>query len=278
MFLCCCTTESPGEATILPLHAATDEVYQKTEASPLIMEKEAQPNEEAAAKREAPEKEVPAAKEEVPRTAPEEVPRKAPELHEELPPKAEGIKEVTDFTATLVRYGLDAPWGLVLDLSDGKLIHVSGLRASAVGSPVQRYNAEAPEDKKLKAGDYIVGVNSLLSHDIHEASNSAAEMLGEEMKASTTANLHIRRPITFTVTVNRGQEPMGLDLNFSNKSTSLVIVKVCEGSVRKCKPEIHAGDRIVAVDGKTGNPDDLLEAIKDTQVPLLTISRPPSAA
>lgn len=204
-------------------------------------------------------------------------PEEPEEHHAEIPaPAPEPVKppkELKAFTMTITRASVDAPWGLMLDLSGGSLIHVSGVK-STVGSPVLTYNAEVPEDLQMREGDYIVGVNDILADTPLVGHNTVAEALGEEMKKSTTVTLHMKRPHVFTAEVNKNGDPMGLDLNYSNHCSALAIVKVGDGAVKKSAPEIQAGDRIIAVNGKTGSPDDLLRGIKASDRPVVTLSRP----
>merc|ERR1719210_2858780 len=93
------------------------------------------------------------------------------------------------------------------------------------------------------------------------------------MKA-TAVELEVARATYFESRIQRDGQSMGLDLNYSHKSNSLIILSVGEGAVKCSAPEIMVGDRIVAVDGIEGEPEVLLRAIRvSSEVVVLTISR-----
>lgn len=183
------------------------------------------------------------------------------------------------FNATLIRGGLDEPWGLALDLSGGRAIHLAAIKSHA-NTPAKRYNMHASEDRRLEQGDYVIGANSVFCHGMPanapEAKfNSQVEAVAQELKTSTIVILHIVRPHLFSCEVSRGNETMGLDLCHSNNFSYVVITAVHEGAVRKTAPQICPGDRIMAVDQKRAeNPCQLLQMIKERASPVLLISRP----
>lgn len=85
----------------------------------------------------------------------------------------------------------------------------------------------------------------------------------------------MRRPIVFTRDVQRRRgERMGLDLNYSEKGTSLVVTAVPRGgAIHRCAPDIVPGDRIISVSGNSGTPVQLLELLKSLEEMQLEISR-----
>mmetsp|Transcript_127878 Transcript_127878/g.319229 ORF Transcript_127878/g.319229 Transcript_127878/m.319229 type:complete len:235 (+) Transcript_127878:103-807(+) len=169
------------------------------------------------------------------------------------------------FWVDLERGNADSALGLHLDLCDGKVLHVCGLR-QGVPSPVVAYNASVPEDKRLLPGDYIKAVNGI---------SSTSVALAEELKRHPALQLLVQRPYCFVKRIERKLEPMGLDLNYSDRGASLVIMEIGTGAVKRLAPEIRVGDRIVSVNGMSGSPLHLLDMIKDTQTLELGVSRCP---
>jgi len=178
------------------------------------------------------------------------------------------------FTVTLKRDSADVPWGLRLDLADNRTIHVCGILES---SPVLLYNSTAKDDRKLKSGDYIVEANGF-SATADLDGKLLSQVLERELQRATTAVLAVRRPQFFDCTIDKGDGPMGLDLNYTGHCTSLIISNVMSGAVQRCAPEVVAGDRIVAVNGVVGQANTLLQALKSSKKPVLTISRPTPVA
>lgn len=183
-------------------------------------------------------------------------------------------EERATFVANLTRDTVEVPWGIFWDRSGGSVIHVTEVVLDE-GSPVLSYNATVPEDSQVKDGDYIVGVNELFAANIVcEENRTPADTLGEELRNSTTVTLHVRRPLLFTCEVNKRSDGLGLMLTYTGSSYGLSVTDVAEVAAKNIVPEIHAGDRIVAVDGKRGTPLELLEMIKRSRTPVLIVSRP----
>lgn len=179
-------------------------------------------------------------------------------------------------TAVLSRPTLESPWGIKADFADEHYVHICEVRSASGPAAVHDYNASAPESMQLLAGDYIVSVNGVSASTMGNDPGTpsfVAEAFREEM-TKLEVTLEVVRPYTFDVQLDRQGEPMGLDLNFTHKGASLVIMKVCPGSVQRRAPEIRAGDRIVAVGGQAGSPEQLLDLLRLASDPLtLTMSR-----
>lgn len=174
------------------------------------------------------------------------------------------------FTVTLRRDSIEIPWGLRLDLADNRTIHVCGILESI---PVLHYNSRAKDDRKLKSGDYIVEANGF-SATANLDGRLLSQVLEGELQRASIAVLAVRRPQFFDCTIEKGDGPLGLDLNYTGHCTSLIISNILPGAVQKSAPEVCAGDRIVAVNGVVGQACTLLEALKASKKPVLTISRP----
>lgn len=174
------------------------------------------------------------------------------------------------FIATLSRESRDAPWGLLLDYTDNRTAHVSGILG---GRPVLEYNASADDGAQLKPGDYIVEVNGISAVSDLEG-KLLSQQLERELERCSNLALAVRRPQFFECTIDKGDEPLGLDLDYTGQCTSLIIGGVPDSSFLRCAPEVRAGDRIVAVNGVVGQAGALLRALEGSSSPVLTISRP----
>jgi len=165
------------------------------------------------------------------------------------------------FQARLTRSSPEAPWGLKVDFADDRTVHVCAARQ--LDTPLQAYNEHAAKDQQICVGDYFLSVNGVSAATVvADASPTAvAEALRAEMK-TTSIDLVVVRPQIFEVVIHKDGTLMGLELNFTHRSTSLVVVKVTEGAVQSCAPEVIAGDRIIEADGQEGSPEQLLEAIR----------------
>lgn len=188
-----------------------------------------------------------------------------------------GVEEVVVFSAVLKRSHLDAPWGFKADFADEKTIYVCEVREGS--SPVEVYNWLAPGARRIRTGDYVVAVNGVNSASVSADDTEVplvADALREAMR-SLTVELQVVRPHLFTCKIPRHGQNLGLDLNFSHKSNSLVIVKVYEGAVLKHVPQVRSGDRILGVDGVEGSPEALLKQIRASSDEVtLRLSRVPN--
>lgn len=152
-------------------------------------------------------------------------------------------------------------------MSDSHAIFLFGV--SAGDDPAGRYNKTART--KLQENDFILAVNDVkptgeaepAEGDRKDESSSPFELIRQEFKKSLSITLTVQRPHLFTVTIHRQKgESAGLDLNFDKKSNSLVITNVSAGSVQRCAPDVRPRDRIIAVNGKSGPPEQLLQVLK----------------
>lgn len=199
----------------------------------------------------------------------EEVPS-TPEVNHPEPTKEEPTKEEPKndmppkkFSVKLTRKCIASPWGLAADLADGQTIFVSGV--STGDFPTGRYNKAAKPERKLQDHDYIVAVNGITASGAYNLQRKGlVEQMGQELQRSISVTLMVQRPQHFDMVIERQNEPIGLDLNFNSKGRSLVVCKVLEGAVARCAPDIVSFDRILAVNGKRGLPEDLLQALKNS--------------
>mmetsp|Transcript_64551 Transcript_64551/g.185647 ORF Transcript_64551/g.185647 Transcript_64551/m.185647 type:complete len:224 (-) Transcript_64551:71-742(-) len=183
------------------------------------------------------------------------------QVHRTMSPSdQEPLQQV--FRVNLDKGSNEIPLGLHLDLSDGKVLHVCSIRPG--NNPVTRHNSVVAKENQILPGDYIKAVNGI--------SNSATA-LAEAVMQRTTLQLVVQRPYCFSMRIDRAHEPMGLDLNYSEKGTSLVITDIGPGAVRRRAKHVLVGDRILTVNGLAGTPEQLLMYIKNANAVELGMSR-----
>lgn len=155
----------------------------------------------------------------------------------------------------------DFGWHLdVFDESTPWVAHVSDSQDTLL----QRYNASAPPEKQLRAGDYIKRVNE-------EAVSSKAMM--SALKQDIELEIVVQRPHVYTKTIVKGGENMGLCLVFGPGSLRMLIEEVKDGVVSRCCPEVQSGDRITKVNGQTGDSEGFLQTMKASESMDIEFSR-----
>mmetsp|Transcript_33895 Transcript_33895/g.97529 ORF Transcript_33895/g.97529 Transcript_33895/m.97529 type:complete len:262 (-) Transcript_33895:145-930(-) len=174
------------------------------------------------------------------------------------------ISKGSFYRVELVKKGSEGMCGWRLDYLDHRTIYISDLLADP-GSPVQVYNETAFEGKDIRQGDYICSVNGKV--DIP----AMRRMLQSQM----VLDLKISRPRLTTFTIHKGSKGMGLDLKWSQGGMALLVDSIKEGTVQEGKLDIKPGDRILAVGGKTGCWQTLLDVMKASDPVTLLISRCP---
>jgi len=155
--------------------------------------------------------------------------------------------------------------GLNLDLLDGVTALITVVKEEGA---IAKANGKRLAADKVKAFDRIVEVNG-----VRGKAKSIAEMIAQ----STNLTMIMRRPLQeFDVVVVKKESstPLGVDLNYAPNS-SLLILRVTDGLVQEwCDAgnrPVNAKDRIVAVNGVRGQPQQLLNQIKDASDLTLTI-------
>lgn len=178
------------------------------------------------------------------------------------------------FEITLKRTSKDRPWGVLLDFADEVSAYVCEVDRDET-SVAGAYNASAPEDAQLSAGDYIIGVNGDMLNS--KAKNEMIKHLRDLLKSSDSLTLSVVRPYVYDVVVTRkdGQN-LGLELLYSSRGGGLLIDKVHDGAVLSCSTEqIKPCDRIISVNNAHRIPENLLRAMGDQHAVLnMQISRP----
>lgn len=181
--------------------------------------------------------------------------------------------EKKEFIVQIQKDTTDTPIGCHLDISDGVMLRVCGIRTGS--SPVQSYNESQAKDGTLpqvQIGDFVVKVNTVEGNALR---------LGEEIRKAKALELTIRRPESFTCVLNKEGGSLGLDLNYAVKGTSLVIDNMTSGAAEvwnSANPDklLKKGDHIISINGKEGSSMELLEDLGRVQDATIVISRPAS--
>eukprot|EP00933_Yihiella_yeosuensis_P003190 TRINITY_DN10568_c1_g2_i3.p1 TRINITY_DN10568_c1_g2~~TRINITY_DN10568_c1_g2_i3.p1 ORF type:complete len:313 (+),score=65.65 TRINITY_DN10568_c1_g2_i3:42-980(+) len=132
------------------------------------------------------------------------------------------------------------------------------------GGAVGVWNSACPESQVIKPGDRIVEVNG---------EGGSAEDIARKLGAvsdQTNIELLIQRPRVLTVKIQKCGEPLGLDLKYIDAPFGLMISHIKDGLIRDWNTDhptsrINAYDRIVSVNGKTENPEKLIDMLKRSE-------------
>lgn len=155
------------------------------------------------------------------------------------------------FLATFEKTAPTTALGLHCDLPDGQNLYVCNILDSGL---VPLYNETAPEELRIKGGDYIRGVNDVTGN---------SRMMQEELKTSEAVQLLLQRQTVFTCRIVRYGRTLGLGLSYGAYGESLLIVEIGEGVVKDRYPEILLGDRITTVNSVGGTAEKLLHIFKE---------------
>mmetsp|Transcript_14631 Transcript_14631/g.37224 ORF Transcript_14631/g.37224 Transcript_14631/m.37224 type:complete len:297 (-) Transcript_14631:151-1041(-) len=130
---------------------------------------------------------------------------------------------------------------------DSTGIGVLILEIKPAGS-MDNYNKAAPERKKVRACDVIIGVNG---------ATEMQDML-DRMKSDSVLNFQMIRPEPMWVKVRRANKPWGLNLTYQNISSHVEIVDVVEGAIDDYNQtaqedmQVRAKDFIESANGMIG--------------------------
>jgi len=159
--------------------------------------------------------------------------------------------------------------GADLDVSCGRMGYLTIIMKDGIFA---EYNRTATPDKQLRVGDYIMKVNGIQGNSL-----SMLDCLKRENKFEVT----IQRPLLFNIAVSRkdAKTQLGVTLVERPSGNSLLIKEVIKGLVMEWnimhpEQEVRAGDRIVSVNGKGGEVQELIDASKVGTQLQLAISRP----
>jgi len=170
------------------------------------------------------------------------------------------------FTVVIEFAGEGKLLGLSLDTTDDKVCVVKGISEGLL----QTHNLNCSPDQVVKKSDKMCAVNGSRS-DTNELITAL------EVKDAATLTLVFEHPKDQSVLLKK-PGTIGVTLNYKQKSHGLMIRDIHNGLLgdwNKENPDtlIKSGDRIVAVNGVQDGPMGLLEKIRDSETPLLSIMR-----
>mmetsp|Transcript_70262 Transcript_70262/g.182948 ORF Transcript_70262/g.182948 Transcript_70262/m.182948 type:complete len:247 (+) Transcript_70262:113-853(+) len=158
------------------------------------------------------------------------------------------------FQATLSKPSVDSALGWHLDVLDPRHLFICRLVQTGT-SPIETYNASVATALQIREGDYVTAVNGV---------TVSAEKMSESIKKTDKVKIKISRPIVFAQTIASNGMSLGLDLKYGPGGSSLLIEGIRSGALARHAPDVRAGDRILSVNGTTGTPYTLMQAIQDS--------------
>jgi len=165
--------------------------------------------------------------------------------------------------------------GLLLDAPGGPYLRVTKIDAH---SSAAEYNKSCiSEDDRIRLGDFVIAVNGINTDCVH---------MCLELRAGGNLELTVSRPHEIEVLDLENDCTFGLDLSHQQGSSSLVIREVLtDGAIARwnesagVEHKIFPNDHIVAVNGKTGTPKELMAEMRaaGTGKTSLLVTRPMAA-
>mmetsp|Transcript_9085 Transcript_9085/g.26077 ORF Transcript_9085/g.26077 Transcript_9085/m.26077 type:complete len:219 (+) Transcript_9085:131-787(+) len=179
--------------------------------------------------------------------------------------RTEEAERPEPFQVTLTRSSSMEPWGLVFHAPVTSTVFIGNVHSEA-NSVVGAYNAKAPQLERLRPGDCVRGVNGETTPE--------AMLNSLHMPDMTSLQLTVVRPPVFQVTIPKNGKPLGLSL-LRHSSFPLMYVNgiASDCATRTCGADILIGDCVLGVNGIRGEPQELLDLIKASEAPVLTLSR-----
>eukprot|EP00927_Polykrikos_kofoidii_P061996 TRINITY_DN56819_c0_g1_i1.p1 TRINITY_DN56819_c0_g1~~TRINITY_DN56819_c0_g1_i1.p1 ORF type:complete len:301 (+),score=45.92 TRINITY_DN56819_c0_g1_i1:97-903(+) len=133
--------------------------------------------------------------------------------------------------------------------------------------PLMDWNNMRTGDEQIKDGDRVIEVNGITTNP--------ASMLSA-MVEHYDLRIAFRRRTEFSLTLEKGQVSIGLDINCKKSREGLLINRIKPGIVMNWnlanpQKQIREKDRIVEVNGFRGDPRMLLERMKLAEILRMTI-------
>lgn len=181
---------------------------------------------------------------------------------------ADGAYDGDGFEVTLEKPSQRAFMGVRLDVTDGVRVQIIKVFYGLVGN----YSDRAPAERQTKAGSFITRVNGI--------AGDAAAMV-EVIQQAMTLKLKVVPAAQLTIKVQKEpKEALGLTFSSSREAPFLVVMGISEGCIaaynRRAAPSqrLLLLDRITAVNGFEGTPEELAGEIDSFDEMELTLVRP----
>lgn len=165
------------------------------------------------------------------------------------------------FLLTLTKGAADVdsawPFGVSLFFSD-VVDHLEIVDVDETNESVKAYNAGVEPHCRAKPGQLILAVNG--------ETDDVACMLAA-WRASEQVICVTCWPMEFTIQLEKGLDGFGVDVTHSKKGVTLLIESITPGSIQRwnrMNPDraVKVADRIVAVNGTRGSPEELKSALR----------------
>jgi len=169
----------------------------------------------------------------------------------------------SDFEARLSRHATTERWGMTVEVLPNIGVFITSVQANGTGA-VPAYNIAASGGKEILQNDRVMSANG---------AQSAAE-ISREFRTATQLVLVMRRPLVFDETVDTKGKSLGLTLHHLETGSGLYVQAIAPDSiVAETKADLSVGDRIVRVNGRSGQSKEMLGELRATDTPVLTIAR-----
>merc|ERR1740121_383452 len=163
--------------------------------------------------------------------------------------------------------------GMSLEMSEGPFLRVSKVERRG---PIPTYNAIAPEDEQIRDGHFIVAISGE-----RRVRNDGKEMMAVLLKGGLV-RLSFRRAQYFTVgPLRKSGSTLGIDLSYQARSTSVAVKQVFPTGVLVTwnqtaahHLQVRQNDHILAVNGEGGSAQTLVQAMTESEVIELLLTRP----
>mmetsp|Transcript_35878 Transcript_35878/g.102487 ORF Transcript_35878/g.102487 Transcript_35878/m.102487 type:complete len:247 (+) Transcript_35878:82-822(+) len=184
----------------------------------------------------------------------------------QMTPRADGGWDGQSTFSVVLERGHHEAIGLDVDRIDRASAVVVAVRAGAVSA----WNERNP-GAEIRPGDRIVEVNGVQG-DI--------QRIISKLQVVSRCRLVLQRPVELDIVIPKPDcsASLGLELSYVRSGTSLLITSVGDGLVRAWNKanknsQVRAHDRIVAVNGVRGQPEELLQEGQDASILRLTIAQ-----
>mmetsp|Transcript_108071 Transcript_108071/g.312291 ORF Transcript_108071/g.312291 Transcript_108071/m.312291 type:complete len:251 (-) Transcript_108071:128-880(-) len=171
-----------------------------------------------------------------------------------------------DETTVTLNKAEGGPIGLRLELFENSTPYIAEVEAS-VDTVVGRHNSTSPEGWRFRVGDYIIAV------DGHRERTEIYERLRSQAKVNVRVKL--RKPKFSKVAIEKNGLPWGLTLKYDKQGDSILIVAIEDGgATHVAQVDARAGDRICAVNSRSGSVMAMLAEMRSASYIELMLARP----
>lgn len=177
------------------------------------------------------------------------------------------------FTVELTRPSRDIPFGVTFDRVDKKVLEIVAIDSANPNSVAAAYNKSVDPGRQLLPGRFVMAING------HAGD---AKKLEQVWNGQLKVRCEVCQPKEFVIQLDKSAAgaKLGVDIDRSEKGISITVRDISQGLVQgwnDAHPELAVErlDRIVAVNGRRGSSNDMVDALKAANTKLeLVIARP----